>query len=357
MDGTDSDNTGDGRDGNDSPAPRKAISLALQGGGMHGAFTWGVLDGLLADGRIDIEGVSATSAGAMNGTVLASGLMRGGPEGARQALHDFWFAIAESARRYSPFRWIPWFKGSHSFGLDNSPLYAMADIALRIMSPYQFNPYNMNPLRDVLSQQVDFEALRRDCPIRLFLCATNVETGRIRLFTDADLSAEAVLASACLPTLFQAVTIDNQFYWDGGYVGNPAIFPLIYNCQTRDVVIVHINPIVRPGVPRSAADILNRVNEVSFNSSLMREMRAIAFVTDLIHQGKIDAREMKEMLIHSVRSDETMAALSVSSKYNADWGFLTNLRDRGREQAARWLAENYENLGVRSSIDIRNEFL
>jgi len=335
----------------------KPVALALQGGGMHGAFTWGVLDQLLEDGRLAIEGVSATSAGAMNAVVLANGLRRGGPAGAREALHTFWLAIAESARRYSPLRWIPWIKGSHSFGLNYSPLYAVADMALRVLSPYQFNPYNMNPLRDVLEQQVDFEGLRQQCPIRLFLCATNVETGRIRLFSGADVCVEAVLASACLPTLFQAVTIEGQYYWDGGYVGNPAIFPLIYECETRDVVIVHINPIIRRGVPTTAADILNRLNEVSFNSSLMREMRAIAFVTALIQQGRVDGDDMKEMLIHSIRSDDTMAALHVSSKYNGDWSFLCQLRDQGRAQAEAWLARNYESIGRHSSIDIKAEFL
>ncbi len=335
----------------------KPVALALQGGGMHGAFTWGVLDYLLEDGRLAIEGVSATSAGAMNAAVLANGLMQGGVDGARQALHEFWFAIAQSAQRYSPFRWFPWVKGSHSFGLNYSPLYAMADMALRVLSPYQFNPYNMNPLRDVLERQVDFGVLRKQCPIRLFLCATNVETGRIRLFSGADLCVEAVLASACLPTLFQAVAIEGQYYWDGGYVGNPAIFPLIYECSTRDVVIVHINPIIRRGVPTTAADILNRLNEVSFNSSLMREMRAIAFVTALIQQGRVDGDDMKEMLIHSIRSDETMAALHVSSKYNGDWSFLCQLRDQGREQAAAWLAQHYESVGQKSTVDIKAEFL
>ncbi|MBP0630327.1 MULTISPECIES: patatin-like phospholipase family protein [unclassified Cupriavidus] len=335
----------------------KPVSLALQGGGMHGAFTWGVLDRLLEDGRLVIEGVSATSAGAMNGAVLAYGLLQGGSAGAREALHSFWQAISNSAQRYSPFRWMPWFKTGHTLGLNHSPLYAMADIALRLLSPYQFNPNNLNPLREVLGRQVDFAALREHCPIQLYLCATNIETGRIRIFPPEELSIDAVLASACVPTLFQAVCIDGQYYWDGGYVGNPAIFPLIYHCQTHDVVIVHINPIVRHGVPTSAADILNRVNELSFNSSLMREMRAIAFVTALIQQGKVDGREMKEMWIHSIRSDETMAALGVSTKYNADWGFLCALRDQGRAQATTWLAQHYDSIGQRSSIDISGEFL
>ncbi|MDN0076323.1 patatin-like phospholipase family protein [Crenobacter sp. SG2303] len=336
---------------------QKPIALALQGGGMHGAFTWGVLDRLLEDGRLVLEGVSATSAGAMNAAVLAYGLLQGGSEGARQALHDFWHAIAQSAQRHNPFRLLPWLKGSHSFGLEHSPLYLLMDITLRVLSPYQFNPFNANPLRELLEQHVDFTALRGHCPIRLYLCATNVETGKIRLFSGDDICVKAVLASACIPTLFQAVEINGEYYWDGGYVGNPAIFPLIYHCSTRDVVVVHINPIVRPGVPTTAAEILNRINEVSFNSSLMREMRAIAFVSSLIQQGKVGRGEMKEMLIHSIRSDQTMAALSVSSKYNADWDFLCFLRDKGRTEAEAWLKENYQNIGQRSSIDIGKEFL
>jgi NTE family protein len=335
----------------------KPVALALQGGGMHGAFTWGVLDRLLEDGRLAIEGVSATSAGAMNAVVLAYGMLQGGEAGARQALHDFWYAVAQSAERYNPLRWMPWLKGTHSFGLDYSPMYTFADMALRIFSPYQFNRRNLSPLREVLERQVDFAALRKQCPFHLYLCATNVETGKIRIFTGEDVCAEAVLASACVPTLFQAITIDGQNYWDGGYMGNPAIFPLIYHCNTRDVVIVHINPLVRPGVPITAADILNRISEISFNSSLMRELRTIAFVTDLIQQGKVDRNEMKEMLIHSIKSDEAMCALSVSSKYNADWDFLCRLRDNGRREVETWLTENYRNIGERSSIDIRKEFL
>ncbi|EEA04561.1 Patatin [Burkholderia sp. H160] len=339
------------------PAAPRQIALALQGGGAHGAFTWGVLDRLLEDERLVIEGVSATSAGAMNGAVLAYGLLQGGKDGARQALYDFWHAVAESAERYNPLRWVPWLKGTHSFGLDHSPLYAFADMMLRVFSPYQFNPHNLNPLRELLESQIDFAALRQRCPILLYLCATNVETGKIHLFTGEDICADAVLASACVPTLFHAVAIAGEHYWDGGYMGNPAIYPLIYHCNTSDVVIVHINPIVRRGVPVTAAEILNRINEISFNSSLMREMRAIAFVTNLIQQGKLARGEMKEMRIHSIRSDAAMSALSVSSKYNADWGFLSELRDNGRREADAWLIQHYADIGQRSSIDIHEEFL
>jgi NTE family protein len=333
---------------------QKAIALALQGGGAHGAFTWGVLDRLLEDERIVIEGVSATSAGAMNAAVLACGLQQGGAEGARKSLEDFWSGVARASDWYSPFRQMP---GAAGFALENSPMYLMADAMLRVFSPYQFNPLNANPLRALLAKHVDFAALRKECPIKLYLCATNVQSGKIKIFSHEDLSVEAVLASACLPMLFQAVEVDGEHYWDGGYVGNPAIYPLIYNCDTNDVVIVHINPIERPGVPTTATEILNRINEISFNSSLLRELRAIQFVTSLIKKGKVARGDMKEMLMHSIRSDETMAALGVSSKMNGDWKFLCFLRDKGRAEADRWLQQNYEHLGNRSSIDVDAEFL
>lgn len=335
----------------------KPVALALQGGGAHGAFAWGVLDRLLEDGRLSFEGVSATSAGAMNAAVLAYGLLQGGRDGARAALHGFWHDVAQASSLYSPFRQTPWEKALNGFSLDRSPWYVLTDMMLRLLSPYQFNPLNFNPLRDVLEAHVDFAALRAASPLKLYLCATNVETGKVRIFPSEEICIDAVLASACLPFLFQAVEIDGEHYWDGGYVGNPAIYPLIYNCATCDVVIVHINPIVRRGVPRTAADILNRINEVSFNSSLMREMRAIAFVTSLVERGKVAEGEMKKMLIHSIRSDETMTGLGVSSKLNADWGFLCHLRDRGRAEAEHWLAECYDNVGARSSVDVRADFL
>jgi NTE family protein len=348
----------EGRSMDASTRGPKPIALALQGGGAHGAFAWGVLDRLLEDGRLSVEGVSATSAGAMNAAVLTYGLLQGGTEGARAALREFWRDIANAAQASSPFRKLPWERFfSHSYTLDQSPLYFLTDLLLRVMSPYEFNPRNLNPLRDVLGRHVDFEALRRACPILLYLSATNVETGKIRIFPSDEICIDAVLASACVPFLFQAVEIDGQYYWDGGYMGNPAIFPLIYNCATRDIVIVHINPIVRRGVPRTAPEILNRINEVSFNSSLMREMRAIRFVTSLIQQGKIAPGEMKEIFIHSVRSDETMAELGISSKFNADWDFLCFLHEKGRAEAERWLARNYDAIGTLSSVDLQAEFL
>jgi NTE family protein len=250
----------------------KTVNLALQGGGSHGAFAWGVLDRLLEDGRIKIEGISATSAGAMNATVLAYGLAEGGTEGARSALAFFWRNIAEAART-SPLQPSPLDRLLHNHWLDFSPAFQMLDLMTRVFSPYQLNPLNINPLRDVLVQSVDFEQLRRCSSAKLFLSATNVRTGKVKIFNTSEITPDAVLASACLPFLFQAVEIDGEAYWDGGYMGNPAIFPLIYECVSTDVVIVHINPLARPDVPRTSGEIMNRINEISFNSSLMREAR------------------------------------------------------------------------------------
>ena len=335
----------------------KDINLALQGGGAHGAFAWGILDHLLEDGRLRIEAISATSAGAMNAAVCAHGLLQGGSRGGRDALAGFWKAISE-AGSFGPIQpsLMSHFTGSHS--LDDSPSYQMFELMSRLFSPYQFNPCNLNPLRDVLGKHVDFDALRgSDQAIRLNICATNVETGKIRIFQNEELTVESVLASACLPFLFQSVEIDGEYFWDGGYIGNPAIFPLISGSRSADVVIVHINPIKRKGCPRTAAEILNRLNEISFNSSLMREMRAISFVSDLIDSGKVADGAMKRMRMHAIRNDELMSGLGVSSKLNTNWRFLTELRDRGRQAAASWLEASHERIGKESTIDLKAEFL
>jgi NTE family protein len=335
---------------------RKAINLALQGGGAHGAFTWGVLDRLLEDGRFTFDGISATSAGAMNAAVMAQGLMAGGADTARKALEAFWRRISHMANA-SPIQ-QSWF--DRTFGgwsLDYSPSYAAFDFMTRMFSPYQFNPANINPLRELLLDVIDFERLRKCDVTRLHIAATNVRTGKVKVFETQELSADVLLASACLPFLFQAVEIDGESYWDGGYMGNPAIFPLIYNCESSDVLIVHVNPIERAEVPTTATEILNRVNEISFNSSLMREMRAIQFVTDLIESGKITNGGLKKMNIHSIEAQEVMANLGVSSKLNPVWSFLTYLRDRGRESAEEWLDANFDHIGRKSTVDIRDRFL
>jgi NTE family protein len=335
---------------------KKAINLALQGGGAHGAFAWGAIDSILQDGRIDIEAISATSAGAMNAVVLADALTDGDRDHARERLTAFWRAIADAGAKYSPVKSLRDWSG-RALPIEQSPIYWMFDTMIRVFSPYQLNPFNFNPLREVLEQQVDFEKLRKTQGVNVHLCATNVETGKVRIFNRPELTADTVLASACLPSLFQTIEIDGAHYWDGGYIGNPAIFPLIYGSKSCDVVIVHINPIVRPGVPKTAPEILNRINEISFNSSLMREMRAIAFVTRLIDQKKLKASEMKQMLIHSIRDDEAMTAHSVASKLSPDWDFLCVLRDSGRAVTQRWLRAHFADIGKRSSVDLEAEFL
>lgn len=334
----------------------KTINLALQGGGAHGAFAWGVLDRLLEDERIAFEGLSATSAGAMNAVVMAYGMTQGGREGAKKALMGFWRRVAH-AGMISPLQ-PTWFeRAQHNHSLENSPAFVMFDLVTRLYSPYQFNPLNYNPLRQVLEETVDFSMLREKSALKLFLSATNVRTGKVKIFGNEELSADAVLASACLPFMFQAVTIDGESYWDGGYMGNPAIFPLIYKCESRDIVVVHINPIERMETPTTARDIMNRINEISFNSSLMREMRAIAFVTKMIDDGTIDEGKMKRMLIHAIEGQDFMRELGVSSKMNADWEFLTHLRDVGRERAEAWLEANFKALNKTASVDLGAMYL
>ena len=324
----------------------KKVNLALQGGGSHGAFGWGVLDRLAEDGRLEIEGISATSAGSLNAVVYAYGRMRGGVDGARAALENFWRNISDAGRLYSP--------------IQTPFTYLLFQTVTSALSPYEFNPFGFNPLRDVLEKSVQFDVVHACDRVQLFICATDVRTGQPRIFRNEEVTADAVMASCCLPFLFQAVEIDGAHYWDGGYMGNPALYPLIYHTQSRDIVIVHINPIVREPLPRTAEQIENRLNEITFNSSLLRELRAIAFVSKLIEEGwlKDEHRaKLKHVLIHSIRADEALYHLGVTSKFNTAWGFLCDLRDRGRAAAERWLAQNFEHLGHHSTVDLRSEYL
>jgi NTE family protein len=333
------------------------VNLALQGGGAHGAFTWGVLDRLLEEERLQIEGISATSAGAMNACVLAYGMTLGGREGAKTALAHFWRRISHAAA-FSPLQPTPIERLMGLRNLELSPNFLAFDLLTRLLSPYQFNPLNLNPLRRVLLQTVDFESLRHSrCKVKLFLSATNVRTGKIKVFDNDEVSPEAVLASGCLPFIFQAVEIDGEAYWDGGYMGNPAIFPLIYGCDSRDVILVHVNPIMREELPRTAAEILNRINEISFNSSLMREMRAISFVTKLIDEGEVEDVRLKRMLVHGIANEKAMSDLSVASKLNADWDFLNYLKEVGRAAAEAWLSSHFDQLGRESTIDLHAAYL
>ncbi|HVM82990.1 MAG TPA: patatin-like phospholipase family protein, partial [Candidatus Binatia bacterium] len=291
-------------DARNSSVATRRLNLALQGGGAHGAFAWGVLDRLLEEERLEFDGISATSAGAMNATVMVYGYQQGGRAGAKLALGNFWRRIAHAASR-TPFQATWWDKLTGNRSLDNSPAFVWLDFVTRVLSPYQLNPTDWNPLRDVLAASVDFDAMKRGkLPIKLFLCATNVRTGKVKVFDESELSVDAVLASGCLPFLFKAVEIDGEAYWDGGYMGNPAIYPLVYHCDASDVMVVHINPIMRKELPVTAGEILNRINEISFNSSLMREMRAISFVTRLIDDGEVEMDRLKRLYIHAISAEE-----------------------------------------------------
>ena len=325
------------------------IDLALQGGGSHGAFTWGVLDRLMDEPWLRIDGISGTSAGAMNAVVLAAGFAADGPDGAKAALHAFWRRVAHAAR-FSPIRRSPLDILLGRWTLDTSPFYLAFDLASRVFSPYDLSLAGANPLRDVLAASVDFARVAR-APIQLFVTATNVHTGRGRVFRNAELTPDVLLASACLPTLFQAIEIDGEPYWDGGYSGNPTITPLVRECKSQDTLLIAVNPVERPGTPRSARDILDRLNEISFNATLLKELRMIALLRQVADPGSIEGRKWGHMRIHLVASD-ALAELGASSKFNVEWDFLCMLRDEGRRAAEAFLSVSSENIGRRSSIDL-----
>jgi NTE family protein len=325
------------------------IDLALQGGGAHGAFTWGVLDRLLEEPRLQIEGISGTSAGAMNAAVLAHGHATGGFEGAKAALEEFWRRVSRAAL-LSPFRRTPLDIMMGRWTLDTSPIFLALDVAARVFSPYDLNPRGANPMRDILAECVDFTLLAQS-PIQLFVTATNVRTGRGRVFRNAELTPDVLLASACLPTLFQAIEIDGEPYWDGGYVGNPTITPLVRECASSDTVLIQVNPVERPGTPRSARDILDRLNEVSFNSPLMKELRLIAVLRQVANTGDCEGARWAGMRIHRIAS-AMMTELGYSSKLNAEWEFFCMLRNEGRRCAESFLKEHLQDLGRRSTFDL-----
>jgi len=334
---------------------QKPINLALQGGGAHGAFTWGVLDYLLEDGRLRIAGISGTSAGAMNAVALADGMTRAGPEGARAALDRFWRAMSESVR-HSPLQRTPVDRLIGNWGLENNPFYHFMNALTGVASPYQLNPLNINPLRDLVAETIDFDMVRCCTAFKLFVSATNVETGRVKVFSREELTVDMVMASACLPQLYQAVEIDGVPYWDGGYMGNPALFPLYGKTGTDDIVVVQINPIERKGAPRTAQEIQDRINEITFNASLLKELRAVEFVNRLIAQGKLSTDHYRPVKIHLIENEAMLKPLGASSKVNVEWSFLKRLRDIGRETAARWLDRCFERIGQESTVDLRAMF-
>ncbi|MGH1590286.1 patatin-like phospholipase family protein [Methylobacterium phyllosphaerae] len=325
------------------------IDLALQGGGAHGAFTWGVLDRLLEEPGLGIDGISGTSAGAMNAAFLIDGYEQGGAAGARAALEAFWDAIARAAR-FSPLQRSPLDVILGRWTLDYAPLYLAADLMARVFSPYDLNPHGFNPLGRILDAQLDFERIARS-RIKLFVTATNVHTGQGRVFRNAELTADVLLASACLPTLFQAVQIDGAAYWDGGYSGNPTITPLVRECESRDTIIVQVNPVERAHAPTSAREILNRLNEVSFNAVLLKELRMMALLRQVAPADDSECARWSAMRLHRIASD-IVAGLGASSKLNSEWAFLTMLRDEGRRCAETFLTAHRADLGRRPSFDL-----
>ena len=324
------------------------IDLALQGGGSHGAFTWGVLDRLLEEDWLQVEAVSGSSAGAMNAAVLADGWAEGGPAGARAALDAYWERVAQAAM-FSPLQRTPLDRLLGRWTLDYSPVFVAFDLASRLFSPYDLNPRGFNPLTTILAQSIDFNRLARS-PIKLFITATNVHTGRGRIFRNTELSPEVLLASACLPTMFQAVEIDGEPYWDGGFAGNPTITPLVRESAAQDTILVQINPRVRPGTPRTAPEILNRLNEVSFNAPLMKELRMIALMRHVADPGSGEGARWASMRTHRIMT-EMMTQLGYSSKLNGEWAFLMMLRAEGRRVADEFLATRGDDLGRRSTAD------
>jgi NTE family protein len=338
-----------------APAPKR-VNLALQGGGAHGAFTWGVLDRLLEDTRLCFEGVSGSSAGAINGAVMAQGLMEGGAPAARGKLHEFWQRV--SARQLlSPLAATPFERALYGYDLSWRLGYQIFDQVTRLFSPYQFNPLDLNPLRDVLADTIDPARLRQASAVKLFIAATNVQTGKARVFRHDELSVDVLMASACLPFLFRAVHIEGEDYWDGGYLGNPALWPMFHACGSSDIVLVATNPIARPALPITAPDILNRLNEITFNSALVAELRAIEFVQRLLDEGRVEDGRYKRLFMHVIEDEAHMQTHNVSSKFNADWGFLRSLFDRGRAAAGTWLADHFDQVGQAATVDLRERYL
>ncbi len=334
-----------------SASGKKPVNLALQGGGAHGAFTWGALDALLVDGRYEISGVSGASAGAMNAVVLADGLREGGAEGARKQLKQFWRAVSLDGRLDTTQR-----KLLDVYLSAFDPLKFGERLwqgASSFLSPYDFNPLDINPLRGTLTELVDFPALRASEGPKLYISATDVTTGKIRIFERPELKAEMVMASACLPTLFKAVEIEGTPYWDGGFSGNPPLFPFFYGTDCLDIILIQLDPIVRPGTPDSATEISQRMNEITFNAPLLAEFRAIDFVAKLIDMGKLEGMPYKKIRMHVIEGGKALAAYTADTKLQADYDLFRKLFDLGRSAGEKFIADNHDAIGVRGTLEIR----
>jgi NTE family protein len=340
------DGTSAGRRTESVDRGRTRVNLALQGGGAHGAFTWGVLDRLLEEPDLDFAGISGTSAGAVNASLLAYGLALGDRTAAREKLTQFWRRIAAltAMSPMQPTAIDRWF----GFGkLQFSPAYWALELSSRLFSPYDFNAFDVNPVRETLSQCIDFDVLRDIDGPPLFISATNVREGRVKIFRRPEMSLEAVLASTCLPFLHRAVEIEGEAYWDGGYLGNPAVLPLYEETDCRDILVVQVNPTTIDEVPTTAQDIFDRMNTITFNAGLMRELHALQTAA---HEAR-ECDNEEPVRLHRIHGDDTLRGLGVSSKLNADWRFLRHLRDVGRATAEDWLGEHRPALGERSTLE------
>ncbi len=328
---------------------RKKVTLALQGGGAHGAFTWGVLDAFLADGRLDIRGVSGTSAGAMNAVVLADGMREGGPARARVQLAEFWRAISVDGKMTDVQRGLfdVFFSAFQPLEIGRN----MMERATSYFSPYDFNPLDINPLREVVAKLIDFPKLRASDDLKLFIAATNVQTGKIRVFRRPELTEDMLMASACLPMMFKAVTIENIPYWDGGYSGNPPLFPLFTETDCPEVILVQINPTERKETPRSATQIMNRLNEITLNAPLLGEFRAIDFVTRLLDAGHLKDTHYKRVRMHIVEGGPALAAFSADTKNRSDFSFLERLFALGRTAGEAFLKDNFDAIGTHGTFE------
>ncbi len=336
---------------------KKKVSIALQGGGSHGAFSWGVLDRILEDGRFEIEGLTGTSAGGMNAIAVVQGLMRGGNQGAREELRTFWKNISDSGKNSMLNNRGPIDKMMGKYTMYHSPGYVVFDYLSRMFSPYELNPMQADPLKDVIMKSFDFDALRKYKGAKLYLCATHVFTGKLRIFGLEEMRPECLLATACLPTIHSAVKVDEDYYWDGGFIGNPAFFPLIYDCDSPDIIYIQLNPTVREKLPTTAREISDRLNEITNNASVVREMRAISFISDLIDTGMLDKEKIKRVFMHVIKDEDAFQELGWSSKLNTEWEFFTHLFDRGRAAADQWIKENYQYVGVKTTAKLEEQFV
>lgn len=335
---------------------KKRLNIALQGGGSHGAYTWGVLDSLLADERISIEGVCGTSAGGMNAAAVVMGILQGGNQGARDLMRIFWEKVGESSKN-SSIKPDPLKKLAKNFDIDQNPTYMMMQFMMGVLSPYQFNPKNKHPLEPIIHELFDFDALQKSTDPKLFLCATHVRTGKLKVFSGAELMEESLLASACVPTLFQAREVNGEFYWDGGFIGNPALYPLIYHCESPDVLVIQIRQVHDDKIPTTVHEINGRLGEITQNSCLNREMRAIDFITKLIDDGVIPKGHLKRLNMHLIRDDSFFANIQRSSGFCADADFLTYLFEAGKEFGAKWLEKNFDDIGHKTTAAIEEDFI